>query len=138
MLSLLAAAVSVAGAPTVVVGQQGQDGGGISVEEYLRVFPPAPVDVQAAVEGGAVVVTWSPPAPAATREGLAYDPAIAGYRVYRVDGEGGRTRIGDVDAETTRFRDPSLVSGVRRYAVTAVQRSGQESGLSHAAEAHVP
>ena len=130
--ALLAAAVAVAspsGLPAAA-----QDSGGIGVEEYFRVFPPAPVEVRAAVEAGTVVVTWTPPAPVA-RAGLAYDPVVVAYRIYRVDEAGGQALLGEVGGEATRFRDPSPPSSAKRYAVTAVQRSGHESGLSESARA---
>ncbi len=109
-----------------------QADGGISVDEYHRVFPPAPVGVRAAFEATAVVVTWSPP-PVARSGQPAYDPAVAAYRVYAVDDAGGRTLLGEVAATTTRFRDDTPGAVRRTYAVTAVQRSGQESGLSESA-----
>lgn len=136
LAATLSGAVLATALPAAPAGAQ--DGGGISVEEYLRVFPPAPANLRAALESDAVVLSWSAPAPATTQKGLAYDPAIAGYRVYRIDDAGGRTLIGEVGAETTRFRDASARTGVRQYAVTTVQRSGHESGLSAAAEVRDP
>lgn len=120
------------------MAQDTPGGGGISVEEYLRVFPPAPVEVRATAEGEAVVLTWTPPAAAPAREGLAYDPEIAGYRIYRVDGAGGQALVAEVGAEVRRFRDDTAGAVGRMYAVTAVQRSGQESGLSHTVAARRP
>lgn len=128
-----AAVLAVSGLPPEPAVAQGD--GGISVGEYHRVFPPAPVDVRAVRDGPAVVVSWSPPPRVATDGPPAYDPAVAGYRIYRVDGAGGRSLAGAVDAAATRFRVEAPGSGRRAYAVTAVQRSGQESGLSAAAEA---
>lgn len=114
-----------------------QADGGISVGEYHRVFPPAPVAVRAVREGSAVVVTWAPP-PQVEMDGQpTYDPAVAAYRVYRVDGAGGRALLGEVEVATTHFRDGRPRAG-HAYAVTAVQRSGQESGLSVSAEAPPP
>ncbi len=111
--------------------------GGISVDEYHRVFPPAPVEVRAAVEAAAVVVTWSPP-PVARSGQPAYDPAVVAYRVYAVDEAGGRTLLGELAATTMRFRDKTPGAAGRIYAVTAVQRSGQESGLSASAAVQAP
>ena len=127
--------VCVATAPVPATAQAD---GGISVDEYHRNFPPAPVDVQAIVEVAAVVVTWSPPPAMAGSGRPAYDPEVAAYRVYRVDDAGGRTLVGEVGAGTTRFRDAAAIGGRRLYAVTAVQSSGQESGLSTTAEAPTP
>jgi len=112
-----------------------QADGGISVDEYHRIFPPAPVGVRAAFEATAVIVTWSPPPPVARSGQPAYDPAVAAFRVYAVDEAGGRTLLGEVAATTTRFRDDRPGAVRRTYAVTAVQRSGQESGLSESARA---
>jgi hypothetical protein len=116
-------------------GGAAQAGGGISVEEYQRVFPPAPVAVRAEMRAGVATVTWSPPpAVAPTR---AYDPTVGSYRVYRIGAGGSAVLIGET--VETAFRDPRAPGGTtQRYAVTAVQRSGQESGLSEAAEVRVP
>lgn len=120
---------------SALVPATAQVDGGISVDEYHRVFPPAPVEVRAAFEATAVVVTWSPP-PLVARSGQpAYDPAVAAYSVYAVDDAGGRTLLGEVAATTTRFVDDTPGAAGRTYAVTAVQRSGQESGLSESARA---
>lgn len=110
-----------------------QADGGISVDEYHRVFPPAPVGVRAVRDGAAVVVSWSPPPPVAGGGHPAYDPAVAAFRIYAVDEAGGRTLLGEVPATTRHFRDDTPGAAGRTYAVTAVQRSGQESGLSAAA-----
>jgi hypothetical protein len=137
-LRLGAAALSAAGLALAPAPAPAQADGGISVGEYHRVFPPAPVEVRAVREGADVVVSWAPPPVVATGGRLAYDPAVAGYRIYRVDGAGGRTLAGEVDAATMRFRDVAAGAAGHTYAVTAVQRSGQESGLSAAAEAPPP
>lgn len=125
--------VCLASAPVPATAQAD---GGISVDEYHRVFPPAPVDVRAAFEAAAVVVTWSPPTPVARSGRPGYDPEVAAYRVYAVDDAGGRTLLGEVAATTTRFVDDTAGAAGRTYAITAVQRSRQESGLSAAASPH--
>lgn len=127
--------VALAAAP---LPASAQADGGISVEEYHRVFPPAPVGVRAVAEAGAVVVTWSAPPRVAGTGQPAYDPVIVAYRVYAVDGTGGRTLLGEVPAVTTHFRDESSGAADRSYSVTAVQRSGQESGLSAATTSSPP
>ena len=129
----VAAAVLCVCLAAAAVPAAAQDGGGISVDEYHRVFPPAPVAVRAVREAAAVLVTWSPPPPVAGSGHPAYDPAVAAFRVYAVDAAGGRRLLGEVDATTGRFRDDTPAAAGRTYAVTAVQRSGQESGLSVAA-----
>jgi hypothetical protein len=132
---LASASPMTAHADTTPSGGAAPAGGGISVEEYARVFPPAPVGVRAEMRAGVATVTWSPPRAAAPTR--AYDPAVVGYRVYRL-GAGGSTALIGETAETT-FRDRRAPGGTtQRYAVTAVQRSGHESGLSAAAEVRVP
>lgn len=136
MRTVALAAVLVAGLPVAVYGDAAAPaGGGISAQEYQRVFPPAPVDVRAEWRAGVATVTWSPPPAVAPTN--AYDAIVAGYRVYRLGAGGAATLIGETDG--TSFRDPSAPGGTtRHYAVTAVQRSGQESGLSAAAALRVP
>ena len=66
-----------------------------------------------------------------------YDPAIALYRVYRVAPDQSATLIGETP--TTSFTDTAAPRGTtQRYVVTAVQRSGQESGRSDIVELRIP
>lgn len=114
----------------------GQDTG-ISQEEHLAVFPAAPVLVRAVAIDGGVMIFWEPPpAPPAGRT-LAYDPAIERFRVYSIGPGRDRTLIGETAG--TWFIDETAPAGsTRLYAVTAVQRSGQESGPSHDVRVRAP
>jgi len=95
----------------------------------LDTFPPAaPQSLVAAVFPGSapqtfvVDLSWS----------INLETDLAGYRVYRSEQEGkqGRLLIPDLLA-TPAFRDDSAVSGHRYwYAVTAVDRAGNESAAS--------
>ena len=133
--ALLAAVLPAPASSGTAAGSGAAPSGGISAEEYARVFPPAPVDVRAAFAGGVVTLRWTPPAPAAPSG--AFDPAVGHYRVFRLGDGGAATLIGET--RDTVFHDRAAPAGtVQRYAVTAVQRSGQESGLSAEAVLRVP
>lgn len=63
---------------------------------------------------------------------------LAGYRIYRDSGAGQFERIG-MSADTPNFSDRKFQAGKRyRYAVTAYDQSGNESGLSEAFEVAIP
>ncbi len=103
--------------------------GGISVDQYRRMFPPAPQNVRVELRDGKAVISWdAPPNPPSGRIG--YDPEVAAYNVYAVQENLERRRLGQT--KSTAFRDSRILSpGIRQnYAVTAVQRSGVESGMS--------
>lgn len=86
--------------------------------------PPArPVITAAAPTLGRTGLTWSP----------ATDPDLAGYNVYRADGDGPAVRLNEKPLAEPRYDDVSVAGGRRyRYAVTAVDRWGNESGRSKA------
>jgi fibronectin type 3 domain-containing protein len=66
------------------------------------------------------------------------DPEVAGYRVYRAEGDGPFSRIADTQ-ELPSFGDHKIESGkAYRYAVTAVKRNGLESDKSAAVAANAP
>lgn len=114
----------------------GQDSGGIGHSEYVRTFPPPPVSVHASIADGKPLIVWQAPEHPSSGE-LAYDPEIAEYRVYTVRGLAQRTLVGTT--ATTSYHDVAARSGATRdYAVTAVQRSGQESDLSLTVSVQVP
>lgn len=123
----LAAAVA-AGPASAQMAPPGGTEPGISFEEYRRLFPPAPVEVRAAVRGGLAVVSWKPPPAPDPSVRLGYDPVVARYRIYRLGSDEQRTLIGET--EGLEFADPVPPDGARRYVVTAVQRSGLESAAS--------
>jgi hypothetical protein len=66
------------------------------------------------------------------------EPDLAGYRIYRDAGSGQFERIGE-SHDAPSFSDKTVEKGKRyRYAVTAYDRIGNESGLSEVAEAFIP
>ena len=95
--------------------------GAWSAERTVRVVditpPPAPGFVDAALATGGVRVNW---------ESVAFDPDLAGYRVYRqLEGESGFTRIGPALIKDNNYFDPVRLSpgAVVRYQVTSVDKS---------------
>ncbi len=84
----------------------------------VDVVPPNPPGyLDAAMAKGGVRLTW---------ESLAFDPDLAGYRVYRqLSGEPGFTRVGPALVKENTFFDPvGFKPGVTaRYQVTAVDKS---------------
>jgi hypothetical protein len=66
------------------------------------------------------------------------EPDLAGYRLYRAVGDGKLEKIADIQ-NTPSYSDRKLESGKRyRYAVSAVDRLGNESKLSEPVEATAP
>jgi hypothetical protein len=66
------------------------------------------------------------------------EPDMAGYRLYRGPAEGAMEKIADI-AEAPSYSDRTLESGKRyRYAVSAVDRSGNESKQSETVEITAP
>jgi hypothetical protein len=92
-------------------------------------FPPAvPIGLAAVVGTQSVELVWE-------RD---IEPDLAGYRVYRDSGTGQFERIG-VSASAPNFSDKTAEKGKRyRYAVTAYDQSGNESGLSDPFEVAIP
>ena len=63
---------------------------------------------------------------------------LAGYRIYRDAGSGQFEKIGE-SHDAPSFSDKTVEKGKRyRYAVTAYDKTGNESGLSEVAEAFIP
>ncbi len=132
---LLIASVALSLTPATSRAQPAQ--GGISVDQYRRMFPPAPQNMRAELRGGKATISWdAPPAPPPGRTG--YDPAVGAYNVYLVGENLERRRLGQTRARS--FTDPKTLrpGEVRHYAVTAVQRSGVESGMPDRVELRVP
>jgi hypothetical protein len=66
------------------------------------------------------------------------EPDLAGYRLYRAVGDGKLEKIADIQ-DAPSYSDRKLESGKRyRYAVSAVDRSGNESKLSEPVEITAP
>ncbi|MGW3244907.1 PA14 domain-containing protein [Streptomyces sp. NPDC001070] len=86
--------------------------------------PLAPSGLKAPASGHAFALAWT--------RGAEMD--LAGYRVYRRTGTGGWTRIsGSVLVTTTSYRDLPASTGAKySYAVSAVDKAGNESGMSAA------
>lgn len=110
---------------------------GISFGEYQRRFPQAPRNVRAEIRAGKIVISWDRPQPGQPREKLSYDPVVDHYRVYRIGPDETQHLIGETDR--LLFEVGAAERGaVARYAVSAVQKSGVESGRSETVEARVP
>ncbi len=135
LCGLLMAALIASMAPSLAHAQAAGQGG-INVDQYRRMFPPAPQNLRAELRGGKATIGWdAPPAPPPGRVG--YDPAVAAYNVYLVGENLERRRLGQTRARSLPTR--TLRPGeVRHYAVTAVQRSGVESGMPDRVELRVP
>jgi fibronectin type 3 domain-containing protein len=105
--------------------------------EATDIFPPAvPTNLAAVATAGengagpAIDVSWQPVA----------DPGLAGYAVYRREGDGAWQRISSaVPLVPPAFRDAQVQPGhTYRYAVSAVAQNGHESARSAEAEESVP
>lgn len=104
-----------------------------SNEACLRIHdivaPAAPTGLAVLPQGGGLEVVWSPSA----------EEDLAGYRVYRAASGGAPVRLTEVAAGTTTWLDTSAEVGqLYAYSVTAVDRSGNESPPSEAAEGRRP
>ena len=89
--------------------------------------PPTPASIETLVEPNAVRLVWTP----------VEAPDLAGYKVYRTEGLGHETQIREVGTiplvttpmTATFFVDSRTDAGIAyRYSVTAVDKSGNESG----------
>jgi hypothetical protein len=90
--------------------------------------PAAPAGLTAVVHDGSVELNWSPSS----------ETDLKLYRVYRAAGRGAPAPLADVPAGQTTFVDASPGEGAHRYTVTAVDRAGNESPASNAADARTP
>ncbi len=111
-------------------------GGGAASERSPEVeihpedhFPPAvPAGVTAIASTGSIEIAWEQNSEA----------DLAGYRIYRADGAGEFVRIGDTQ-QAPNYSDRQIRSGVRyRYAVSSVDKAGNESAQSPPAELVAP
>ncbi len=97
-------------------------------------FPPAaPAEVQAVVTGGGgqsfIDLTWS----------LNSEADLAGYNVYRREGDAQPQKISGELLKTPAFRDPSVAAGhTYLYSVSAVDLRSNESGRSEETSETVP
>jgi hypothetical protein len=92
-------------------------------------FPPAaPAGLRASPAAGSVELSWD----------RNTEPDLGGYRVYRAAGGGAFEKIADV-SQIPSYSDRNVKSGERyRYAVSAVDKSGNEGPQSAVEEASVP
>lgn len=118
--------------------QGAQAGGNIRAESELSPeasitpedrFPPAvPKGLAAVPSTGSIELTWD----------RNTEPDLAGYRVYRVEGSGVMERQPDMP-QTPGFRDRKIEPGrMYRYAVSSVDRTGNESKMSEPVQATAP
>lgn len=105
---------------------RGVESAAVLVEMVDRFPPEAPRGLVAAPGFGAdgktpaIDLSWEP----------GMEAGIAGYRVYRREGDGAWTRVGEMVA-VPACRDETVAPGRRyRYRVTAVDAAGNESGPS--------
>ena len=92
-------------------------------------FPPAvPAGVSAIASTGSIEIAWE--------QNTEMD--LAGYRIYRAEGAGEFARIGETQA-APNYSDRPVRSGVRyRYAVSSVDKAGNESAQSTPVELVAP
>jgi hypothetical protein len=116
------AAVAETGPPLV----QGELSAPVRVQFRDLVPPPAPASITPLIEQRAVRLIWEP----------VDAPDLAGYRVYRTEGMGHGNDIKDIGTvalvneivTATSIVDPNANLGIAyRYAVTAIDKSGNES-----------
>ena len=95
----------------------------------VDIFPPAvPIGLNAIAGTQNIELVWD----------RNTEPDMAGYRLYRSAGDGKLEKIADI-AETPSYSDRKVESGKHyRYAVTAVDRAGNESKQSEPAEITAP
>lgn len=105
--------------------------------DYVDRFPPGAPSlltaevVQTGTAAPVIRLRWSSP----------IDPDVAGYRVYRADGDGPSVLRGQVSGSDTSWEDTQVAPAVRyHYAVTALDNGAppNESEKSEAADVEIP
>jgi hypothetical protein len=93
------------------------------------IFPPAvPTGLTAVASTGSIELVWDRNS----------EPDLAGYRVYRAEGPGGFQHLADTQ-EAPSFSDRKIEPGKKyRYAVSALDKSGNESAKSAPVELTAP
>jgi fibronectin type 3 domain-containing protein len=93
----------------------------VSIPRYEDKFPPAaPSAVHAIASTASIELSWD----------ANTEPDLAGYRVYRSTGGGAFEKIADVN-ELPAYSDRAVEHGkTYRYAITAIDKSGNESERS--------
>ena len=118
------AAVSSAGPPRI----SSEAATAVAATFKDLVPPPAPTNVVALVETNAVRLIWDP----------SDAPDLRGYYIYRVEGAT-RTRITKDPVSEPNYRDATVKVGVPYgYQITAVDKSGNESGGSASPMVMIP
>ena len=102
---------------------------GISQEEYHQSTPPPPVVQEARCFDDRILLKWKAPPQIGVPRKTGYDPEVAFYRVYRIERNHKPVLIGRTEDRFFLLRMPAN-PGKFSYAISAVQRSGQESPLS--------
>ena len=107
---------------------EGEKSRAVSVT-YKDVFPPAVPSALTAIAGvGSIELTWEPN----------HEPDLRGYQVYRAEASGALARLGAVTGEVI-YSDKTVGHANRyRYAVSAIDKLGNESKLSATVEVTAP
>jgi fibronectin type 3 domain-containing protein len=107
---------------------EGEKSHAVSVT-YKDVFPPAVPSALTAIAGvGSIELTWEPN----------HEPDLRGYQVYRAEASGALAKLGEVTGEVI-YSDKTVVHAKRYvYAVSAVDKLGNESKLSATIEISAP
>lgn len=92
-------------------------------------FPPSvPAGLTAAAGIDSIELVWTP----------SPESDVAGYRVHRAEGDGPFARVGDIQPSPT-FTDRTIAAGkTYRYAVSSIDRTGNESARGEAVEVTLP
>jgi len=117
-------------------GQRESVSSGIVPVTFLDVFPPGAPTLVTALPSGAgeppgVRVAWSSP----------IDADVAGYRIYRAEGEGAFVRVATVPSPQVEWSDTGVKKGTHyRYTVSAIDAAvpPNEGARSEEAGAAVP
>ena len=104
---------------------QGLPSAAVTIIPLDRFAPAVPMGLGAVAGPASIELSWERNS----------EEDFAGYNIYRASGDGEFTKIaGPIDAPA--YSDPMIESGKRyRYAIGALDRTGNESALSMAAEA---
>jgi hypothetical protein len=96
---------------------------------YKDIFPPAtPVGLTAIAGVGSIELAWEPN----------HEPDLRGYQVYRAETPGALAKFGEVTGEVI-YSDKAIVHAKRYvYAVSAIDKLGNESKLSPTVEITAP
>jgi hypothetical protein len=100
----------------------------VSITPVDRFAPAVPAGATATAGLNSIELSWDPD----------HEPDLRGYYVYRAANGGAFARLGDV-ITTPAFSDRAIESGKRyRYAISAIDQTGNESARSAAVEATAP